>query len=154
MSKASSPLNYCVCSVCNYDMRGIERCEDGRITCPECGIVLKPKDPDSILTIKKIHVYFLFRLAFPTATPAVGLLLISWIPNISLFLGLIHTPLMFLLCTILWIVVSTKLVNEASTYPRPMPRWAIPLLGLLYIIPAVALTYIYWKIGFYFMIPV
>ena len=159
MNESCTPTQHCtpqnaICSLCGYDISGVLINNDHSVTCPECGKDLRPSNPDHVMTARKIHLYFFKKLTLPTAAPAFGLLLVSWVPNLSLIFGLLHTPFMFLWCTTMWIIISTKLIKKSNPYPRPVPLWIIPFLGFLYIIPAIMLTYLYWKIGFYFMIPV
>ena len=140
--------------MCNYSLVGINPDGDYQVTCPECGSTLRPRDPDEVFVASNVHRYFFKKLTLPTAAPAFGLLIFSWIPNLGLIFALLHTPAMFIWCTTFWIIVSTKLIKKSSLHPRPMPLRIIPLLGLLYLFPAIALTYLYWLIGSYFIIPV
>lgn len=143
-----------VCPACNYNLQGVIPNEDGRITCPECGISLHPRELDTVLTTKDIHKRFLLKLTTPTAVPAVGCLFFSHFAMINLLLGLLLVPFTILWSIALWITVSSNLIIKTKLHPRPMPRWLIPLLGLLYIFPALLLTYLYLFIASKFTISV
>jgi len=142
MSRASS--THPVCSICNYDLTGIEPSQDHRLTCPECGTLLKPAPPNSIFTKKAMHRRFRNHLLLPTTLPTLIVLPLSTIPGIisEILVGLLSLYLFFGI-PVFFVSTLDIAYQRSKPHPRPAPRWAIPLLTILYTLPGVATAIIF-----------
>ena len=140
-----------VCSICNYDLTGIEPDEDRRLTCPECGTLLRPAPPNSIFTKKAMHRGFRNRLLLPTTLPTVIVLPLSTIPGIlSDLLIVILSVYLFFGIPVSFFSSLNITYTKSKPHPRPVPRWAIPLLTILYTLPGIATAIAFvWVYGTY-----
>lgn len=128
------------CPICNYDLRGIDPSEDHRITCPECGTLLKPASPNTVFTKKKFHLLFLYILVIPTLITSFAGFVGVFLPfEIGMFVLVFHLLLNPLILLTLLIAASIATFTNSKRYPRPYPRWSIPLWGLLYCLPGSAM---------------
>lgn len=133
--------NLCVCPACNYDLRGAFDNNDPDPTCPECGAHLRPTSPDALYTRAKLHRQLRRQILAPTCLAPLAFAPLTAIPGIvgevaiGLFtlIGGIGYPFLYLL-----IVDST--LTKASRHPRPIARWVIPPIALLYALPGIALS--------------
>ena len=136
-----SPLANAICMHCGYDISGMTPNNDGRVTCPECGHELI-RSSRTILSRRNVHMR-LFRsivvlfFAWSLITALLVLLL-----NDSFFGGLIvmayvlFFPLALpVTCIIEWV----RTHRDTAPFPRPYPRWVIPLWALTYAVPSVLL---------------
>lgn len=132
--------NLCVCPRCDYDLRGIFAEDEQRPTCPECGCALRSTDPDSILTRTKMHRRLRTELLIPTSITPLVVAPIALIPSpvnelaiglYALFFGLGY-PIMYISTTV-------NLLRRTSRHPRPAPRYLVPLITLLYLLPGLTL---------------
>jgi hypothetical protein len=133
-----------VCSICNYDLTGIKPNDDHRLTCPECGTLLKPAPPDSIFTKKAMHRRFRNSLLLPTTLPTLIVLPLSTIPGIisEILVGLLSLYLFFGIPVFFFSTLDIAF-QRSKPHPRPVPRWTIPLLTILYTLPGIATAIIF-----------
>lgn len=124
-----------VCSQCNYDLFGITPHENGHITCPECGVLLRPMDPGREFTRKKLHAHFFKRLLLPTSIPAFCVFFLAIFTPIGALISCFLLPITAVIALVLFLESSSSAVTRARPHPRPMPLWSIPLIALLYLIP-------------------
>ncbi|MCA9303903.1 MAG: hypothetical protein KC996_07265 [Phycisphaerales bacterium] len=129
-----------VCSQCNYDLSGITPDENGHLTCPECGVRLRPMDPELVFTKEKLHAFYFTRLLLPSAIPALLVLLLSIFTPVGAFIGCFLLPIGGIIAFFAWLEVASTATFRARPHPRPLPLWSIPLLGLLYLLPFFVLT--------------
>ena len=133
----SSDPPHPVCPQCNYDLSGITPDQNAHITCPECGVHLRPKNPNRVFTKKKLHKHFFKRLLLPTTIPSLVILCLSWISIVSYLVACLMVPLLGIVAFVLWISSSASAIDLAKPHPRPMNLWLIAPLGVAYLLPAV-----------------
>ena len=137
------PITNAVCMHCGYDISGTIPDPDGQVTCPECGILLKPSTRHA-MTRRDVHMSLVRTLALPNFIwSAITLLGVAPDPfHESLFAFILIAifalgyPIALLITAIgAW----SKLHHQTKVYPRPYHRGLIPLWILTYLIPVASL---------------
>jgi len=108
--------------------------------------------PDSILTKDDMHRRFRKSLLIPTIIPPLTALPAGLIPGVvgKTILGIIALYVIFGF-PILLVTTTVSVFNKSKRYPRPAPRWSIPLLGIIYILPGCLLfALVVWLYETYF----
>jgi len=137
------PLTNAVCMHCGYNLSGALLDAEGKVTCPECGLVLRPTTRRA-LTREEMHISMLKSIVVPFVIWGL-LTVLGMVP----FEGSVVAMLLFLVfifgCPIGLLVVSislwSRLHMRMRVFPRPYHRGLIPLWIALYAI-APAITFI------------
>jgi len=127
-----------VCALCNFDLTGVPIQRKGIVTCPECGVSLRPVTTSERTTRASVHNDYFRRLLLPTAgPPLVGLLLAIVTPRWLMLFACLYLPTIVVVYIMQALSVSSDQFARSRYYPRPYPSWAIPLWTILYSVPGV-----------------
>ncbi|MBL4591726.1 MAG: hypothetical protein JKY96_07170 [Phycisphaerales bacterium] len=146
-----------VCSVCNYCILGITPKDDkGFITCPECGSNLRPLHANARFTPAKLHKSLARNLLLYNCIPPILYFVILLIvdpfggSSSNAAIGISILFLLYGLTALPVLSISTVVaaIEHARPHPRPAKLSLIPIFGLLYTLPAIAL---YATIGLMFI---
>lgn len=133
--------NLCVCPACNYDLRGAFDDQTADPTCPECGTHLRRSSPEKIYTRNKLHRQLRRQILAPTCLPPLVAAPLTAIPGTAgeIVIGL-FSIIAFIGFPILFLMVIDNVISKARRHPRPVPRWTIPPLTMLYALPGIAVS--------------
>lgn len=136
-----SPINtHPVCSLCNFDLTGVPVQRKGIVTCPECGVSLRPVTTDQQTTRSDVHRDFVKRLLVPTAAPPLfGLVAALITPRWLMLFACLYLPTICVIHIMQALAVSADQLDRSRYYPRPYPSWSIPLWTILYSLPGLLL---------------
>ncbi|MFG0246772.1 MAG: hypothetical protein ACF8MF_12065 [Phycisphaerales bacterium JB052] len=138
-----APLNNAVCMHCGYDITGTIPDSDKQVTCPECGLLLRPSSRLA-MTRRDVHLSLIRSIALPyfiwSAITILGLapdpLHESLFAFFLIAIFALGYPIALLISSIsAW----SKLHHQTKVYPRPYHRGLIPLWILTYLIPVASL---------------
>lgn len=137
------PLLNAVCMHCGYDITGTIPNPDGQVTCPECGLVLKPTTRRA-MTKRDVHMHIIKALILPFAIWA-AITFVTVAPLamhdtlVTMFVVLVFMLGYPIGLIVVIIAEWSRLHRKLVLHPRPYPRWSIPLWVLCYSIPTASL---------------
>lgn len=133
------PLSNAVCMHCGYDIAGTIPNPDGQITCPECGVLLKPTTRRA-MTVRDVHMHLVMIVVLPFILWASVTTLLPLAFTVDAYIFGMLVMMLFTLgypvCLMTVAVIEgLHLYRAFRAHPRPYPRWAIPVWILAYAIP-------------------
>lgn len=143
MDQPAKTIINAVCMHCGYDISGTIPNPDGQVTCPECGLVLKPTTRRA-MTKRDVHMHIIKALILPFAIwAAITFVTVAPLAMRDTLMTM-FVVIVFMLgypvgLFVVMIAEWSKLHRKLEHYPRPYPRWAVPLWVLCYTIPTASL---------------
>lgn len=138
LTQTHAPQN-AVCSICGYNIAGVVSHEDQSVTCPECGTLLKPAPPETLFTKAKLNKLYRKQLIYPGVIAGILVLICMPIPAIGMLAFIAYLLIAPITQLVLYINVVSTGIRKAKPYPRPCPRWLIPLIAALACLPGTAI---------------
>ena len=130
-----------VCSICGYNIAGVVSNEDHSVTCPECGINLKPAPLNALFTESKLNKLYFRRLILPSVITGILVLICMPIPVLGMLAFFAYMLINPVIQMVLYISAVSTGLNKSKPHPRPCPRWHIPLIALLACLPGLAVYF-------------